>query len=205
MKKPAPKKTADPENARDSACRLKMGTTTLTAEATGQKRNINGFDTEHHEIKWVVVFRDNAARKSVSTVSIDLWMAPETKVPNEAIALEKRFARVREKITGADKQSDPILPHEVDTVINTFLSSSVSPADRSTFLAGMGKFDGVKGTPILVQVKWDLSGTACAMDEMMKDLGEKSVFLFMSELKSHKMVALHDSLFVPPKGYKITK
>jgi len=43
------------------------------------------------------------------------------------------------------------------------------------------------------------------MDETMKDVGSKPLFTFTSEVKTHKMQRLHDSLFVPPKGYKITK
>ena len=43
------------------------------------------------------------------------------------------------------------------------------------------------------------------MDETMKDIGDQPLFRFMSEVRSYKLEAQHDSLFAPPKGYKITK
>ena len=201
------KKPVETDKAGDSACRLKIGNTTFTIEPTGQKRSINGFDTEQYDIKWLVTFRDNVSRKSTSTVSIDLWTAPVTPALEDAKALEKAFVRARDKILGIDTDTERIgiLPPEVGRMISSYLSANVSPSDRTNLLAGAKKTDKVKGQPILTNVTWRFTGEACSMQQTMKDIGDRPLFTFISEMKSHKMVPLHDSLFAPPKGYKITK
>jgi hypothetical protein len=205
-KKPTTTKSGD-DKGRDPDCRLKIGNTTITIEPTGQKRSINGFDTEQYDIKWLVTLRDNASRKSTSTVSIDLWTTPMTPALKDATAFEKTYARAHDKILGVDSDADraAVLPPEVGSMISSYLSPYVSPTDRANFLAGARKMDKVKGQPILMNVKWSFAGEACSMDETMKDIGEKPLFTFMSEVKSHKMEALHDSLFAPPKDYKRKK
>ncbi len=205
-KKPTTTKSDD-DKGRDLDCRLKIGNTTITVEPTGQKRSINGFDIEQYDIKWQVTFKDNASRKSTSTISMDLWTTPVTPALKDATALEKTYARARDKILGIDSDEDRTvtLPPEVGRMISSYLSPNVSPTDRATFLAGARKLDKAKGQPILMNVKWRFAGEACSMDETMKDIGDKPLFTFMSEVKSHKMEALHDSLFAPPKDYKRKK
>ena len=195
-------KTSD-NKSRDPECRLKSRGTTVSAEPTGQKRSINGFDAEQYDIKWLVTFRDNAARQSTSTISIDLWTTPATAQLTDATALEKTFAGKRDKLLGIDSDTDRsmVLPAEVGRMINSYLSPNVSPADRANVLASAKKLDKIRGQPILMTVKWRLSGEACAM----KDIGDKSLFTFTSEVKMKKLAPLHDSLFAPPKEYKITK
>jgi len=206
-RKPATKKFADEDKPGDSGCRLRIGNTALKAESTGQKRRINGFDAEQYDIKWQATFRDNASRNSTSTVSIDLWTTPVTPAMVEAKALEKAYVRARDKILGIDTVTEwmGILPPEVGRMISGYLSANVGPAERANFLSGAKKPDQVQGQPILVKVKWSFAGEACSMDKTMKDIGDKPLLTFTFEVKSHKMVPIHDSLFAPPKGYKITK
>ena len=195
------------DKTRDPNCRLKMGNPTLKVVSTGAKRNINGFDTEQYDIKWLVTLRDNAARKATGTVSLDLWTAPVTLALDDAIAMEKSYVQSRDRILSAsnDTARPALLPHEVDTLLNGYLAQSVTPADRASLLAAMTKVDEAKGYPVLMRVKWTVAGAACSMDETPYGTGEKPLFVLTWEVKSHKLVSLHDSLFAPPKGYKIRK
>ena len=201
--KPPVKKEADD----DKGCRLRIGDTTITVEPTGQKRNINGFDTEQYDIKWLVTFRDNASRKSISSISIDLWTTPVTPTLKDASAIEKTYARAREKILDLDTGPDSLvdLPPEAGRMINSYLFPNVTPADRASFLVGARKLDKVQGMPVFMTVKWNFAGEACSMDQAQKDIGDKPLFTLTSETLSHKMEALHDSLFAPPKNYKKKK
>ena len=201
------KKSAEDDKARDAECRLKISNTTFAVEPTGHKRSINGFDTEQYDIKWLVTFRDNASRKSTSTLNIDVWTTPVMTALKDATALEKAYARAHDKILEIDADTDRmlVLPPEVGRMISGYLSSNVSPTDRANFLAGAKKLDKVKGQPILMNVTWRFTGEACSKDEAMKDIGDKPLFTFLSEVKVHKMEALHDSLFAPPKHYKRAK
>ena len=206
-KKLPTRKPAVDDKAGDPTCRLKLVYTTLTVEPTGQKRSINGFDAEQYDIKWLVTFRDNASRKSTSTVNIDLWTTPVTPELENAKALERGFTLARDKIFGLETDTEPLgmLPPEAGRMISSYLSANVGPSDRANLLAGVKIPDRVKGQPILTTLTWNFAGEACSMAETMKDIGDKPLFTFTTEVKSHQVVALHDSLFAPPKGYKITK
>lgn len=206
-RKPPGKKSAEDDKTRDAGCRLKIGNTTFTVEPTGQKRSINGFDTEQYDVKWLVTFKDNASRNATSALSIDLWMTPVTPALRDAMALEKTYARARDKILGIDTDTDRslLLPIEVSRMLDSHLSQYVSRTDRSNFLASARKLDKVKGQPILTNVTWRLTGEACAMDASMKEIGDMPLFTFMWEVKSYNLEALHDSQFAPPKDYRRAK
>ncbi len=202
-----PPETKPANRNHDAECRLKIGIKTFTIEQTGRKRSINGFDTEQYAVQWQVVFKDNASRTATSTVSIDLWTTPVTTALRKAMTLEQNYARARNAFP--DLGEAPVrsqkLPIEVGRMLNIYLSRSVSPTDRSNFLAGARTLDEVKGHPILMKVTWRFAGEACSMDETMKDVGNKPLFVFMSEVKSFRLEAQHESLFAPPKGYRIMK
>ena len=206
-RKPPEKKWNEEEKPRDTECRLRIGSTSVTIEPTGRKRIINGFDAEQYDVKWLVGFKDNASRNSTSVLSIDLWTTPVTPALKDAMALEKAFARAHDKILDIDTDTDRlvVLPPEVGRMISGYLSANVSPTDRANLIAGAKKLDKVKGQPIMADVKWRFTGEACSVDETMKGVGDKPLFTFTLEVKSHGLEALHDSLFAPPKDYKRKK
>lgn len=187
----------------DAGCRLRIGITTLTLEPTGRKRSINGFHAEQYDIRWGVTFRDNASRVATSTVGIDLWLTPSTPVLDEALALEQAYARSRAAALGADsEESRPqFLPPEAVRMFDRLLAPNVSPGDRATFLAGTRKLDKLPGQPVLMNLKWHLSGTACGIDRTLQNGGTQSLFALSSEVKALGLEGLHDSLFAPPPEY----
>ncbi|HVY04503.1 MAG TPA: hypothetical protein VHB46_00880 [Burkholderiales bacterium] len=200
------------DKSRNPDCRLRSGNTSVTIEPTGQKRNINGFEAEQYDVKWVSTFRDNASRRSTSTIALDVWATPGTTDLRDAMALEKAFARARDKLTDTDTESDrsAFFPVEAGKVIGAYLAPNVSPTDRAAFLAGARKLEKIKGQPVLVTLQWRFSGEACGMNEAAateatKDADDRPLLTFTSEVKMHRTEARHDSLFVPPKDYKITK
>jgi hypothetical protein len=200
-------KSADVDKPREAQCRLKTGSTTITAERTGQKRSINGFNAERYDVNWLVTFRDKASRNATSTLSIELWTTPVTPGLQDAMALEKTYGRAREAVSDTASVTDHslLLPIEVKRMLSSHLSQYVSPTDRLNFLGGAKKLEKVEGQPILMNVTWRLTGEACAVDETIREFGGKPLFTFRSEVKSYKLEALHDSLFAPPKEYKRAK
>lgn len=204
-RKPQGKQSAEENKSGDAECRLKIGTTTLEVERTGQKRSINGFDTEQYDVKWLVTFRDNASRKTTGALSIDLWTTPITPALEGAVALEKSYARARDAVLGMANDRSLLLPIEVSMMLNSHLSHYVSPTERSKLLAGAMKLDQVKGRPVLTNVTWRFAGQACATEASMKEFADKPRFTFTSEVMTYKLASLHDSLFAPPRNYKRTK
>jgi hypothetical protein len=205
LRKPQQRKPAAGD--RDTECRLKVGTKTFSVEQTGRKRSINGFDTEQYAVEWLVTFRDNASRSAASALTIDLWTTSMTPGLKETLALEQKFAHAHDAIPGLADATDRtlVLPVEVSRMLNGYLERYVSPVDRSNLLAGLGKLDKVQGQPILANVTWRFTGAACSLDDAMKDLGDRPLLTFSSEVKSIRLETAHDSLFAIPKGYKITK
>ena len=206
-KNPVARNAPNDDKTADPACRLRTGNTTISVEPTGQKRKVDGFDTEQYDVKWIVTFRDNASRKSVSTVTIDTWVTTATPEWNNATAIEKNFVRARDKIFGVDTESERtgLLPPDAGKMISAYLAANVSPTDRANFIAGARKLDKLKGVPILTTVKWSFSGEACSVDGTPKNAGDAVLFTFTSEVKSRRVEARHDSLFAPPKDYKIKR
>jgi hypothetical protein len=69
-KKEAQEKKA--ERPRGSDCKVKIANATFTVKQTGQKKSINSFDTEQYQAAWIVTMQDPTARKTVSTLNVDL-------------------------------------------------------------------------------------------------------------------------------------
>jgi hypothetical protein len=205
--KPAQKASAACDMPREAQCRLKTGGTSITAERTGTKRSINGFDAERYDVNWLVTFRDNAARNATGTLSIELWTTPVTPGLEDAMALEKAYARAHDAVSGMATATERslLLPIEVTRMLGSHLSEYVSPTERLNFLGGANKLAKVEGQPILINVTWRLTGEACAIDASIAEFAGKPLFTFRSEVKSYKLEARHDSLFAPPKEYKRSK
>jgi hypothetical protein len=65
--------------------------------------------------------------------------------------------------------------------------------------------DRLKGVPILTTVKWSFSGEACSTEAATRPASDANLFTLTSEVKSHRVEGRHDSLFVPPKDFKIKR
>jgi hypothetical protein len=201
------KNAPNDDKSTESACRLRAANTAISMEPTGQKRKLDGFDTEQYDVKWIVTFRDNAQRKSTSTVSIVTWVAAATPEWNNAVSIEKTWDRARDNALGTDSEAERagLLPAEAAKMIGSYLATNVSPTDRANFLAGARKLDKLKGVPILTTVKWTFSGEACSTDGASRRSSDANLFTLTSEVLAHRVEGRHDSLFVPPKDYKIKR
>jgi hypothetical protein len=232
-KEPEEKKAEKPG---ESDCKVKIAAATFTVKQTGQKKSINSFDTAQYQAAWIVTMQDQTARKTVSTLNVDLWTTPLTPQLKEALAVEQAYAKnfanaLVSVATGGQKTQ--VVPEEAAKVINAYIGRLLTPADRAAFLKAGKELEKIKGYPVLTQLAWNLKGDACAAsetdkgadkssapnstgdllsgitdyfakkkaDETMKDIGDKPIFSFSSEVKSHKVEPVHDSVFLPPKNY----
>ncbi|HVY07759.1 MAG TPA: hypothetical protein VHB46_17415 [Burkholderiales bacterium] len=231
-KEPEEKKAE--EKPKDTDCKVKIASAAFNVKQTGQKKSINGFDTEQYQAVWLVTLQDPTARKTVSTLNVDVWTTPVTAQLKEANAIEQAYARnfANALVTVATNgQKTQVVPEEAAKVINAYISRLLTPADRAAFLKAGTEIQKIKGYPIMTQLAWNLKGDACAstqadggsdksssskgdlmssitdyfakkkVDEATKDFGDKPIFSFTAEVKSHKVEAVHDSVFLPPKNY----
>ena len=234
-KEPEEKKAEKPS---ESDCKVKIAAVTFTVKQTGQKKSINRFDTEQYQAVWLVTMQDTTARKTVSTLNVEIWTTSLTPQLKDALAVEQAYAKNFANALGSavtNGQKTQVVPEEAAKVINAYISRLLTPADRAAFLKAGKEMEKIKGYPVLTQLAWNLKGDACAAsetdksaeksstpsskgdilssvtdyfakkqaDDTMKDLADKPIFSFTAELKSHKVEAVHDSVFLPPKNYAL--
>ena len=226
------------EKPRESDCKVKIASATFTVRQTGQKKSINSFDTEQYQAAWIVTMQDPAARKTLSTLNVELWTTPATPQLKEALAVEQAYAKNLANTVvsiATNGQKTRVVPEEAAKVINAYIAQLLAPSDRAAFLKAGKELEKIKGYPVLTQLTWNLKGDACTAsesdgspdksstpsskgdllssvtdffakkktDEAMKDIADKPIFSFTSEVKSHKVDPVHDSVFSPPKDYTL--
>ena len=161
-----------PEAQHEAGCTMHIAHTSLTVKATGQKKSINGFDTDEYQVAWVVNLRDKAARKSTSTLNMDIWTTPMTRAMRDTFGVEESYARAYSgAITDTGKQQ--ILPAEAAKLISAYLASSLKSGDLNAFLEAGKQMEKIKGYPISTHLSWNMEGNACAPKET-KQTADKS-------------------------------
>ncbi|HEY5994518.1 MAG TPA: hypothetical protein VIU46_07965 [Gallionellaceae bacterium] len=168
--RPAPKvgqAQQQPEAPHEQGCTLRMASSSFTVTPTGQKKTINGFDTEQYQALWTVVLRDKDARTTTSKVSLDLWTTPLTQNMRDALAMDAAYAHAYAGAMPEEIRAQPV-PEEAAKLMASYLAKSLSPADQAAFLAGARQMSKIKGYPISSQLSWNMNGNACAPKEPAK-------------------------------------
>ena len=150
-----------PEAQHESGCTMSIARTNFTVKATGQKKSINGFDTDEYQVAWVVTLRDKAARNTTSTLNMNIWTTPLTQPMRETLSVEESYARA---LSGAVAETNKpqILPSEATKLISAYLANSLSPSARNAFLDAGKQMEKIKGYPISTHLAWNMEGNACA-------------------------------------------
>jgi len=180
-KRPVPKQgeaAKQPEAPHEQGCTMRIASSNFTVTQTGQKKNINGFDTEEYLAVWTITLRDKQARTTTSKVSLDLWTTPPTQAMRDAMNVEAAYARAYAGSV-AETSRAPIVPDEAAKLIASYLAKSLSQSDLSAFLAAGKQMQKVKGYPISSQLTWNMDGNACAPKQQAQaqdtSSGNKSV------------------------------
>jgi hypothetical protein len=156
--------TKPPEAKHEAGCTMRIAHTSFTVKATGQKKSINGFDTDEYQVAWVVKLRDQASRNTTSTLNIDIWTSPITHAMRDALGVEESYARAYSGAV-ADTSKPQILPADAAKLISAYLASSLKPGDLDAFLEAGKQMEKIKGYPISTHLAWDMQGDACAPKE----------------------------------------
>jgi hypothetical protein len=164
--------TKPPEAKQEPGCTMHIAHTSFTVEATGQKKSINGFDTEEYQAAWVVKLRDNSSRDSTSTLNLDIWTTQVSGAMRDALAVEESYTQA---LNGAvAKTGKPqMIPADVARLISAYLASSLKPRDLKAFLEAGKQMEKIRGYPISTHLAWNIEGNACASKET-REVKEKS-------------------------------
>jgi hypothetical protein len=168
QKKNEPRQQAEPD------CVMRISRTSFDVKPTGQKRNLNGFDTEQYTVAWVVTMQDTQKRQTVSTLSMELWTSPVTPQMRQTFGIEESFNRAyvtgmpRSKpaatVQGTAQGATEVLPADASRLMLGYLSN-LSPADRAAFVRAGKQLEQIKGYPIQTRLEWGVEGNACAPKE----------------------------------------
>ncbi len=167
-KKPEP----SPEKEKATECEMKVASSAFTVKPTGQKKAINGFDTDEYQVAWVVTLQDPKARKTVSTLAVELWTTPLTPALKEATAVEQAYAKaLATEIIGivAPPDQTQVVPAEAGRMIDAYLTQMLGTKEKSAFLKAGKELEKVKGYPVLTVLTWDMRGDACAEQQAAAD------------------------------------
>jgi hypothetical protein len=234
----APKPQAQREEPRQQAeegCVMRVASSKFDVTPTGQKRELNGFNTEQYQAAWVVRMQDSAKRTTTSTVKFDVWTTPVNAQIRQALDTEAAFGRT---LAASAPRAAPaagkpagerqvMMPPEVLAMMTGYLTS-LSPADRAALTRGVRELDKIKGHPISTKIEWLLDGNACgAKDEQQpqqqtgaagmlsgvagrllakkEESGPKPLLSFTVEVKQLGVQPVRDSVFSVPASYKLAK
>ena len=174
QKPPIQNATAKPLEAQhESGCTMSIASNHFTVKPTGQKRSINGFDTNEYQIAWVINLRDKASRNTTSTLNIDVWTTPLTAAMRETLDIEERYEMAFSGAT-SDMSKPQILPAEAAKLISAYLANSLNASARSAFFDAGKQMGKIRGYPISIQLTWDMDGNACAPKEPKAKDGSNS-------------------------------
>jgi len=231
--KPQAQREEQKQKAEDG-CVMRVASTKFDVTPTGEKRVLNGFNTEQYQGAWVVRMQDSAKRITTSTVKLDVWTTAMNAQMRQALDTEAAFGRaLRASAPGAAPAAGKpaagqqvVMPPEVITMMTGYLAN-LSPADRAAFSRGVRELDKIKGHPISTKIDCLLDGNACgAKDEpppqqtgtsgmlsgiagslfaKKEESGPKPLLSFTIEVKQLGVQPVRDSVFSVPASYKLAK
>ncbi|HEV2112438.1 MAG TPA: hypothetical protein VGT99_13855 [Gammaproteobacteria bacterium] len=121
----------------------------LTVKATGEKKNINGFDTTEYLVTWDVETENTkTGEKGKSLMTTDLWNSTDAKLA-KAHEEEAAYAKAYLKLMQAPYDMDEMKAYGFGTM-------SINSADSKQFF---DKLSTIKGYPVSTDVKWETAST----------------------------------------------
>jgi hypothetical protein len=225
-----PEQPREPQPAREPGCTMKVATNSFDVKPTGQRKAINGFDTERYSVDWTVALEDPKKRRSTLKLAMDFWTTAVTPPMREAMAIEANY--VRSAVSAAQQQAGAAgaaaLPPQLVETMSRYFAQSMSAAERNTLFNVARQMERVKGQPITSEFKLFFRGDACG--GMAQDGGaggasgsggvagllggllgsrpagdagaERPLLSFTHEVKSWRVEPVRDSAFAPPPQFK---
>jgi hypothetical protein len=167
-KQPPPKQNdpseRPPKAQHESGCTMNIAHSSFTVKSTGQKKTINGFDTEEYQTAWIVTLRDNTDRHTTSTLNINVWTTPMNRSIKDALDMEESYARAYAGTT-SNPGKPQILPADAAKLMSAYIGNSLKQGDLNTFFEAGKQMEKIKGYPISTQLAWSMDGNACAPKE----------------------------------------
>ena len=143
---------AQPQKQQDED--TKVTKNEFSVKETGQKKNINGFDTAEYLLTWDVETENTkTGEKGKWLMSADLWNSTDGKL---AKAQQEQMAYTQAYLKLMNLPSNPNELAEYGLDNANINGASITAADRKAFL---DKLHTVKGYSVTADVRWEVAGT----------------------------------------------
>lgn len=194
----------------------------FSVKATGQKKNLNGFNTTEYLVTWDVESENTkTGEKSKSLMTTDLWNSSDPRLA-KAHQEEQAYEQAYLKLMREPSDSDEMQQYGFGTM-------HINGADEKVFF---DKLHTIKGYPVSTDVTWETASTdpndksdtdkkddtpsqsvdsaigslfgskSKPDDSKKKNDGMTTIFSSHVEIKSVNTGSLDKSLFEVPKDYK---
>ena len=126
----------------------------FNVKATGQKKNINGFDTSEYLVTWEVDTENTkTGETSKSLMTADLWNSTDSKL---AKAQQEQMAYTQAYLKLMQMPANPNELAEYGLDNANINGARITAADRKAFL---DKVHTIKGYSVTADVRWEVAGT----------------------------------------------
>lgn len=224
-----PKKPEQHSEPSESSCPLTLKRNDFKVLATGERKTVNAFNTEHFQVNWTVEVTDPQKRSTVNSVVLDLWTTPEAGVIRDARGIQDTYQR---RWLAAISASDHPFAHYVPRDVMASLGALMrTPGSTKSLAAWANEMKKVHGYPIAMTLAWNADGNACSdgasgaasdsktsvptsasgllsnlmgsvVQDKAKDMMKSGNLLtYTYEVKSIEVKPISDSSFVPDPSY----
>ena len=166
--KPKPEeRREEPKQKSEPGCVMRVAGSKFDVAATGEKRMLNGFNTEQYRGEWQVRLQDNARRTTTSSVTLEVWTTQPSAEMRQAWDTEAAFDRAyhasapRATHSPTAAQRAEVMPPRVVQMMTGYLAN-LSAHDRAAFTRALRELHKIRGYPISTKIEWRLDGDACA-------------------------------------------
>lgn len=153
----------------EAECPLTLKKYEIKVTKTGQKRVINGFQTNEYTANWLIQFEDAQKRVNEDTLAMEIWTTQPTRVMKQAWAIHDQFYKgMLKKNKAKENALSRFFEDEVITGLGAF-SGDLGRDDNKVWESKTNReLAKVKGNPILIKTNWFRNANACT-DESESD------------------------------------
>lgn len=228
-KAPASEESREAARPREPDCPVTVKVNELKVTSSGERKTINGFDTERFQLAWSLDIEDAQGRRNSNRLQMDLWTTPETGAVREVRSIDDAFQRrYAAALNTGDNPLGKYLPGNVLGAMSA-LTRNLDTRDARTQRLWAGEMRKVRGFPISMLMTWNSDGAVCgqaaapaaasgglpSLGGILGSLtGQKpapnpgpagagtALISYAFEVKSLGVQRVGDSAFVPPPDYR---
>ena len=216
----------------DDVCPIRITNNTFKVTATGNTRDIAGYQTREYRANWTVEYQDNQARKDTNRLDIVFWNTEPNAAMKDVWAINETatqsyLSKVKQETNSLAK----LIPDDIFVALSAF-SGDTTKDNKKWNTSVTRELAKATGYPMSIKVEWYLDRKACAeaapkkekldwsnplaaVQQSASNLAGKQakkmfmpnpnepVFRYVYEVTGLEVKPVNDSVFDVPAGYTL--